>query len=110
MLFEQTRHAVAIGKVEFDETQSVRFCQRRAAGFLQRRVVIGIQVINANDVAAVTQKTLRNVKADKPGGSGYQNGAVSHRLRPTDSPFVPRKRGPRTEQIPEPEIVHWIPA
>ena len=82
VFLEQARDALAIGKVESDEAHLIGFCKLRTTRFLQRRIVIVIHAIDANDVAAVAQETLRDVKADKPGCAGYENRALSHRLRP----------------------------
>ena len=47
---------------------------------LQRRIVIGVEVVEADDVAAVSQQPPRDVKADEAGGAGDEDRAVSHRL------------------------------
>src|SRR5215470_2521689 len=78
VLFEQVRHALAIGKVEFDKAYSVGFCQLRAAGFLQHGVVVGIQVINADDISPVAHELPGNMESDEAGSSGHENRTVSH--------------------------------
>ena len=96
VLLEQARYAVAIGKVELHKAQAIGFCELRAAGFFQRRVVIGIHVVEADDIAAIAQQTLRNVKADKTGSSGHKNWVVSHPSCPAslDSPPKPPQINP----------------
>src|SRR5262245_42702072 len=81
VLLKQACHAIAIGKVKFDEAKPVGFCELSSARFLQRGIIIGIHVIDADHIAAVAQKTARDVKADKSGGAGHEYGAISHRLR-----------------------------
>ena len=73
-------HAVAIGKVEFDEAKPIGFGKLRAPRFLQSRIIIGIHVVEADDVAAVAQETLRDVEPDEASRSGDENRAVSHRI------------------------------
>src|SRR5262245_19617079 len=79
MRLEQACHPVAIGKVELDETQATRFGEFGASRLLQRGIIIGIHVVETDHVAAVAQQTLRNMKTDKPGGAGHENGAINHR-------------------------------
>ena len=53
MLLEERGHAVSIGKIELDEAHAIGFCKLRAPSFLQRRIVIGIHVVEADNVVAV---------------------------------------------------------
>ena len=56
------------------------FGEFRAAGFLQGRIVVRVHIVQPNDVAAVLQKTPRNVEADKSGSTSDEDGSVSHWL------------------------------
>ena len=82
VLLEQCGHAVAVGKVELDEAQAIGFGELGATRFLQRRIVIGIHIVEPDNVAAVAQQTLRDMKADEAGRAGDEDGAVSHRICP----------------------------
>ena len=66
--------AVAVGKIELDETQATGFSKLGASRFFQRRIIVGVHVVETDHVAAVPQQTLRNMKADEPGGACYENG------------------------------------
>jgi 2-keto-3-deoxy-galactonokinase len=41
--------------------------------FFQLGVVVGIEIVNADNSAAIDEQTLRNVVADKAGRSSYEN-------------------------------------
>ena len=59
---------IALLKMEFS------LCQEPGEPRLfQLGVVVGIEIVNANDGAAVDEQTLRNVVADKAGRSSYEN-------------------------------------
>src|SRR6516162_8519410 len=78
MLLEQACHPVAVGKIKFDETQAIGFGEFGTSRFLQRGIIVGVYVVEADHIAAVAQQLLRNMKADKAGGAGHENGAISH--------------------------------
>ena len=71
-------HAVAIGKIELDKAKAIRFGELRASRFFQRRIVVGVHVVEPDNVAAIAQKTLCDMEADEAGSSGDENWAVSH--------------------------------
>src|SRR5581483_277537 len=79
VLAEQCGHSVAVGEVKPDETHASGLLELAAAGVLQRGVVICVHIVEADHVAAVFQQTPGDMKADKPGCSGDQDGSVSHR-------------------------------
>src|SRR5215467_3039726 len=68
MLPEQACHPVAVGKIKLDEAQATGFGEFGTSRLLQRGIVVGIHVVEADHVATVAQQTLRNMKADEPGG------------------------------------------
>ena len=89
MLGEQRRHAVRVGKVEFDEAKVRRICQLGAARVFQLRIVIGVEIVDADHGAAVFQQPLGDVKADKAGGAGDEN-RIYNRHSSTPSGFCAR--------------------
>ena len=56
VLLEQGGHSIAVGEIKLDEADPAGFLEITAAGFLQRRIIICIQVIKTDDVAAVIQQ------------------------------------------------------
>ena len=83
VLLEQCRDPFAIGEVKFDKLKSIGFREFRTAGFLQRRIVVGIHIIEADNIAAIAQETLCDVETDEACGSGHEDWTVSHCARPT---------------------------
>ena len=74
MLREQRRHALAIREIELDELKIVKLGQLGAARVLQLRIVIGVQVVDADNVAAALQQPPCDMEADKAGRAGDENG------------------------------------
>ena len=52
----------------------------RRASF-ERRIVVGVHVIEAENLVTVSQQTLRDMKADKACGPRDENRTVSHCAR-----------------------------
>src|SRR6185437_16223498 len=73
VLGEQRGNAVAVGKVELDEAEAGMSGKLRETGILQLRIVIGVEVVEADNGAAAFQKSLGDVEADKTGGAGNED-------------------------------------
>ncbi len=69
----------AIGKIDLVEVEILKLSQNREARFLECRIVIVIDAINANDAAPVLKKAPRQREAKKAGCTGDQNGVMWHR-------------------------------
>jgi len=82
VLFEERCHSVAIGEIELDEANQIGFSQVHAPRFLERGIVVGIHVVEADNIAAVSGKAFCDVEPDEPGRSGDKNRPVSHWNRP----------------------------
>src|SRR5262249_1610412 len=79
---EQARYPVSVGKVQFHEAKPIGFGKLHTPRLLQTRVIIGIHVVEADDVVPISQETARDVESNKASRSGDENGTVSHaRLR-----------------------------
>lgn len=78
IVFKKSRDPLTIGKVKLGEAKAIEFGKLRAPRFLERRIVIGIYVIEPDDFAAIAQKPLSDVVTDESGRTGNENGAVSH--------------------------------
>src|SRR5690349_9637698 len=59
---------LAVGQVELQACEAGLTFQNVETRFLQLRVVIVIQTINANDRSIVRQQSLRDMKTDEAGG------------------------------------------
>lgn len=70
---EQSLHPALIRQVQFAKRKPVMLPQPVKAGCLQRRVIIRIQVVQSDNLAAVVQQRLRDRATDKTGRSGNQN-------------------------------------
>ncbi len=73
MRLEQFRHSLAVGNVQLLEPEAGKCLELRNAGRFQPRIVIGVEVVEADDVIAVRQQAPRNVHADEPGRAGDEN-------------------------------------
>ena len=70
---EQGLRELAIGEVEPAKSEIWELTQDREPGLPQRRIVIGIDIVNADDGVAVLEQPAREAKADKSRGAGDQN-------------------------------------
>ena len=77
-LFEQVCHPIAVGKVQFHEAKPSGFGELRTARLLQTWVIIGIHVVEADDVVPISQETSRDVESNKSCRAGHQNRTFSH--------------------------------
>src|ERR1700731_4821269 len=79
VLREQLRHPGAVGEVELDEMEGRIFAKLVEPRLLERRVIIGVEVVEAYDRAAGSQQPARHVEADETGGAGDENRIGGHR-------------------------------
>jgi hypothetical protein len=70
---EQGGDAVAVGDVEPGKPEARIGRQARQARFLQRHVVVVVEVVDPDHFVAARQQTLADMHADKSGGAGNQN-------------------------------------
>ena len=59
-----------VGKIRFDVRISWFRRDAREPRFFERHVVVGIHIVDADDLVAAIQQFQRDVRADKSGGSG----------------------------------------
>jgi hypothetical protein len=64
---------LALGKVRPDELEIREGFELRDPGLLQMRIVIGIEVVEADHVIPVRQQPSCHMHADEPGRSGDEN-------------------------------------
>jgi hypothetical protein len=80
VLCEQRGDCRAIGKIGVDETEPRIFAQDVEPGPLQRRIIVIIETVQTNDIAAFRQQPAGDVKADKAGRTGDQYSLIRHRI------------------------------
>src|SRR5258708_37740565 len=72
-LAEEVLHRIGVGDVAVDESEGPRFLQLREARFLQLRIVVRVEVVDADDLLPAIEQSLRNVESDEAGGAGHEN-------------------------------------
>ena len=72
----------AVGQVAVDEAEPVARVQARQARLFQRRVVVAVEVVVADDLVAVGQQPLGGVVTDEAGGTGDENARQAIRAGP----------------------------
>ncbi|MNC44026.1 hypothetical protein D3C75_929190 [compost metagenome] len=75
---EQGGDALAVGQVERVMAIVRMFLQQGQTSLLQRRVVIGVEVVQADDRLAALQQPPGGVEADEAGRAGDEDGIVGH--------------------------------
>ena len=79
MLGEQRRHAGAVGEIELDEAEAAILRELVEARLLERRIVVGVEIVEADDGAAIRQQPARHMKADEAGRAGDEDRISGHR-------------------------------
>ena len=100
---KQRRHAVAVLEVELAETECIEAGELGEARLLERGIVIGIEVVDADHGAPARREALGDVEADESGGAGDQDRLSRHRSSsPRMSPAIsaspvllPQRQGDR---------------
>ena len=77
---EQRGGAIAVGKVELLEPERRERRQLGEAGTLERDVVIRVEIVDADDGAALRGEAPRDVIADEARGAGDENRFLHHLL------------------------------
>ena len=72
-LFEQRIHRRGISQIALDKAEVFLAPEHGEARVLQRRIVIGIEIVKAGDVVACTKQAAGDVKTDEASGSGDEN-------------------------------------
>ena len=67
-------HRIAVGDIELREGKALDGLQRRAPRLLERRVVVGIEVVEAEHPLAAGEQGLGDVRADEAGCAGDDDG------------------------------------
>jgi hypothetical protein len=73
---EQRRAGVTVGEIAPLEPKTRERRQLGEPRLLQGRIVIGAEIVDADDGASVLQQPSRHVKADESGRAGDQNGGL----------------------------------
>src|SRR5512144_1619205 len=67
---------LTLGKVSLDEMESVATLEPPKTRLLERDIVIGAHIVEANDLVAAVEQPGRRVETDEAGGAGNQNSHV----------------------------------
>ena len=90
VLGEQLLQQGAITNVALDEGERLvgagQSGQLLQVGTLARRIVIIVEVVDADDLVAALDERRRSVAANETGGAGDQNRFSRHAAEPTPSP------------------------
>ena len=87
-LLEHPAHRLGVGDVDAHEREALAV-QARQPRFLQRGVVVRVEIVEAEDLVAAIEQPARHVVADEPGGARHQD----HRCAPPpDLPTSRRRR------------------
>src|SRR5713101_9259891 len=78
MFGKQRRSCSAVRKFEFHETERWKFCKFGKARLLERGIVIGIEVVDADHRPAGFGQPPRDMKADKSGCSCDEDSLSRH--------------------------------
>ena len=70
--FRQLQDAVAVGDIQLVEGEILFRRQPRQARFLQRHIVIAVEIVDADDVIAPRQQRTRNAGADETGRARHE--------------------------------------
>src|SRR4051812_37519187 len=76
-LLKELRHPLTIGKIKLHECKARQLLQLTEPCLLQRRVVVGIEVVEADHRLPGLQQAARDVEANEPGRAGHQNWSYS---------------------------------
>src|ERR1700722_318841 len=105
---KQRSHGCAIRKIGGHETELRILAQNVQPRALQRRVVIIIKIVQADDMTAFCQQLAGDMKADKARRPGDQYCLIRHHIllgvglahaAPPPSPLYPPHRGCRNTQL-----------
>src|SRR5262245_49243658 len=78
VLREQRLHGLAIGEVGLDKLKPLLSEQDLETRLLQRRVVIGVEIVEAHDRMTLRYQLAGDKKADKSRRARYQYGLIRH--------------------------------
>src|SRR5580704_10512606 len=70
----------AVGEVEPVKSEVLELAKDGEPCLLERRIVIGVDVVDADDRPAAFKQPARQAKADEARGAGDQNRIVRHRI------------------------------
>ena len=76
-LGEQLLHTSTVGEVQFVEGEALAPLKLGEAGMLQLYVVIGIEIVEADNLIAAVEQRLCGMVTDEAGGAGDQHTHMS---------------------------------
>src|SRR3954469_2466273 len=97
VLREQRRHADPIGEVEPDETKRWSLRELVEARPLECRIVIGVEIVETDDVAAIGDETARDMEPDESGGARDEDRLIRHRRLASSENSSARSQAPQLD-------------
>src|SRR5437879_518618 len=88
---EQRLRGRAIGEIEPLRREALALAQHREARLFQRRVIVMIDAVDADDLPPVLEQPPRETEADEARGTGDQNWQGHSRRTPSRLPGFSRK-------------------
>src|SRR5689334_5066000 len=81
---KELRHPLTIGKIKLHKCKARQLMQFTEPGLFERRIVVGIKVVDADDRFPGLQQAARDVETNEPGRASHQNRSYSrHRSIPS---------------------------
>ena len=80
-LAEQRCRRGGIGQVDTAKRETREVCERGDARFLQRHVVVRLEIVDADDLGAGVVQRARSMHADEAGRAGHQHAGACERGR-----------------------------
>src|SRR5450756_257612 len=94
VLGKQTSNRRTVGEIELHETKARMLAQDVEPRLLQGRIVIAVEVVQADDIPAFGQELAGDVEADETRRSRDQNCLIRHRIPKTlRTPFEGHSAG-----------------
>ena len=79
---EERSHRLAFREIELDESKSRQLGELGKPRLFQPRIVIVVDVVEADDFSAVLQQPACDMKADEAGRARYQDCVICHGSQP----------------------------
>src|SRR5258707_12224027 len=99
MLADLRPVADPIGDVEPDEPKRWSLCEIVEARLLERRIVIGVEIVKTDDVAAIRRETARDMEPDESRGARDEDRLIRHRRIPSSESLRARSQAPQLDLV-----------
>jgi hypothetical protein len=73
LIAKQLGHRVTVGDIELEESEAWAVLQLGQAVFLEAHIVVGVEIVDADDLIATLKKRPAGMKTDETGGTRHQD-------------------------------------